>query len=116
MAQKLLLYFKKRKNLHTATTRGGQPVRNQAHTRTSCRTRGAGGYRKALMLIVLGATGDALNRPKGHNQAAGGSLQRLAVDEFAEDGGRRDGGDLGRGQSHDVIEELEHAGSLGVGR
>ena len=68
------------------------------------------------MLIVLGATGDALNTPKGHSQAAGGSLQRLAVDEFAEDGGRRDGGDLRWGEGHDVREELEHARSLGVGR
>ena len=44
------------------------------------------------------------------------NLQRLAVDEFAEDGGRRDGGDLGRGQGDDVAEELEHASGLGVGR
>ena len=43
-------------------------------------------------------------------------LKRLAVDEFAEDGGRRDGGDLGRSQGDDVVEELEHALGFGVGR
>ena len=42
-------------------------------------------------------------------------LQRLAVDEFAEDGSWRDGGDLGRGQGDDVAEELEHAAGLRVG-
>ena len=45
-----------------------------------------------------------------------GPLQRLAVDEFAEDGGRRDGGDLRWGERHDAGEELEHTRSLGVGR
>ena len=39
----------------------------------------------------------------------------MAVDEFAEDGGRRDGGDLCRREGDDVVEELQHAGGLGVG-
>ena len=46
----------------------------------------------------------------------GQTLQRLAVDEFAEDGCRRDGGDLRWGEGHYAAEELEHTRGLGVGR
>ena len=43
-------------------------------------------------------------------------LQRLAADEFAEDGGRGDAGDLLGGEGYDVVQELEEADGVGVGR
>lgn len=43
-------------------------------------------------------------------------LQRLARDEFAEDGCRRDCRDFRWGEGYDAVQELEHAGGLSVCR
>ena len=44
------------------------------------------------------------------------TLKCLPADELAHYGGRRDGGNLVRGEGHDVVQEFQQAGCLGVGR
>ena len=43
-------------------------------------------------------------------------LEGLTADELAEDGGRRDAGDLFRGEGDDVLEELQQTLRIGIGR
>ena len=59
-----------------------------------------------------------LNNLRFKHKALGATKesQRLAVNEFAEDRSRRDGGYFLWGKGYDVVKELKHAFRFGIGR